>query len=253
MKIAVTGKGGSGKTMVAGALIRHLAARGHEVVAVDADPNPNLGVSLGVAADQVETMPSIFNALTASGHTHDQPAPDPDDLVARYGMDAPDGVALVATGKIERPTDSCLCCGSHATTRRFFGDLPAADRMVVADLEAGLNDLIWAQPQADDVVVIVAEPSEKSIDVATRALHLAREMGVERIVAVANRCIAGTEHADRLGAALGVPTIAVPDDPAVTDADGRGMAVSDAHPACPAVTALAGLADTLLANSSVGA
>lgn len=246
MKIAITGKGGSGKTMVAGALIRHLAARGHEVVAVDADPNPNLGVSLGVAADQVETMPSIFNALTASGHTHDQPMPDPDDLVARYGMDAPDGVALVATGKIERPTDSCLCCGSHFTTRRFFGDLPAADRVVVADLEAGLNDLIWAQPQADDVVVIVAEPSEKSVDVATRAAHLAREMGVERIIALANRCAVDTDHADRLGAALAVPTLSVPDDPAVTDADGRGVAVYDAHPGSPAVTALAGLAEMLL-------
>ena len=136
MKIAITGKGGTGKTTIAGALARHLARRGHEVVAVDGDPNPNLGISLGVPPERVETMSPILNALLASGYTHHDPKPHPDELIRRYGIEAPDGVMLVATGKIERPTDACLCCGSHMTTREFFGELPAEDRMVVADLEA---------------------------------------------------------------------------------------------------------------------
>ncbi|MEX2619113.1 MAG: AAA family ATPase [Egibacteraceae bacterium] len=247
MKIAITGKGGSGKTMVAGALIRILADRGHQVLAVDADPNPNLGVSLGVDAPQVEAMQSILTGLTASGYTHDQPLPDPDDLVARYGLVAPNGIALVATGKIERPTDSCLCCGSHTTTRRFFGDLPATDRIVVADLEAGLNDLLWAQPGPDDVVVVVAEPSAKSVEVATRATRIARDdLGVTRIIAIANRAHPDTDHPHRLAAALDVPTVAVPDDPAVTDADHRGVATYDTAPTSPAMTAVRQLADTLL-------
>lgn len=247
MKIAITGKGGSGKTMVAGALIRILADRGHTIVAVDADPNPNLGISVGIQAEQVEAMQSILTGLTASGHTHDQPLPDPDDLLARYGLIAPNGIALVATGKIERPTDSCLCCGSHTTTRRFLGDLPATDRIVVADLEAGLNDLIWAQPGPDDVVVVVAEPSAKSIEVATRATHIAREgLGVTRIIAVANRAHPDTDHAQRLAAALDVQTVAVPDDPAVTDADHCGVAVYDAARSSPAMVAVGLLADGLL-------
>lgn len=247
MKIAITGKGGSGKTMVAGALIRTLADRGHTIVAVDADPNPNLGISLGVQAEQVEAMQSILTGLTASGHTHDQPLPDPDDLLTRYGLIAPNGIALVATGKIERPTDSCLCCGSHTTTRRFLGDLSATDRIVVADLEAGLNDLIWAQPGPDDVVVVVAEPSAKSIEVATRATHIAREgLGVTRIIAVANRSQPDTDHAQRLAAALDVQTVAVPDDPAVTAADHRGVAVYDAARSSPAMVAVGLLADGLL-------
>ena len=245
MKIAITGKGGSGKTMVAGALVRHLADRGHEVVAVDADPNPNLGISLGVEAERVESMQPILNALIASGHTHDQPMPHPDDLVGRYGITAPAGVSLVATGKIERPTDSCLCCGSHSTTRRFFGDLPADDRIVVADLEAGLNDLIWAQPGPDDVVVVVAEPSAKSVEVAGRAAGLAREMGVERILAVANRCGSDAD-ARRLATALGADTFAVPDDPAVAAADRRGVSTFDVAPSSPAMVAVGRLADALL-------
>ncbi|MGH9281914.1 MAG: AAA family ATPase, partial [Acidimicrobiales bacterium] len=141
MKIAITGKGGSGKTTVAGSLIRQLAKSGHKVIAMDADPNPNLGISIGVDQDTVETMRPILNALLDAGHTHNDPTPEPDELLARYGVEAPDGIVLVATGKIERPTDKCLCCGSHNTTRQFFGSLPDEGRTVVADLEAGLNDL----------------------------------------------------------------------------------------------------------------
>lgn len=251
MKIAITGKGGAGKTTVAGALVRHLAARGQTVVAIDADPNPNLGVSLGVDADTVEGMQSILNALLASGYTHDQPMPDPDDLVARHGVSGPDGVALVATGKIERPTDSCLCCGSHLTTRRFFGDLPATDRVVVADLEAGLNDLIWAHPGPEDVVVAVAEGSAKSVDVATRAVHLAREMGVTRILGVANRCRSDDEM-EHLAAALDVEVLAVPDDPSVAAADRLGVATFDVDKSSPAMAAVGRLADALVAAPTTG-
>lgn len=241
MKIAVTGKGGSGKTMVSGALARHLAQRGHAVVAVDADPNPNLGIALGVRPDSVETMESVLNGLVASGYTHDQPMPAPDDLLVRYGVAAPGGVTLVATGKIERPTDSCLCCGSHTTTRRFFGDLPATDRVVIADLEAGLNDLIWAQPGADDVVLVVAEPSAKSVEVAARAVELAREMGVRRIIAIANRRT-GEDHVRRLG----LDTVTIPEDPTVARADHEGTAPYDADPGSPAMKAVGGLAEDLI-------
>lgn len=244
MKIAITGKGGAGKTMLAGALTRHLARRGHPVLAVDADPNPNLGIPLGVPAASVEGMTSLFNALVASGHTHDQPMPDPDDLVARYGVDAPDKVRLVATGKIERPTDSCLCCGSHMTTRRFFGDLSGDDRIVVADLEAGLNDLIWAQPAADDVVVVVADPSAKAVEIAANAAHLAGEIGVTHVLGVANRA-GDPQDVERLAEASGAAAVAIPDDPAVADADQRGIAAFDADPSSPAMAAIGRLADVL--------
>lgn len=244
MKIAVTGKGGSGKTMVSGALARHLARGGHRVIGLDADPNPNLGIALGVPAERVETMESVLNGLLASGYTHDQPLPDPDDLLARFGVAAPDGVILVATGKIERPTDSCLCCGSHTTTRRFFGDLPAADRVVIADLEAGLNDLIWARPGPDDVVVVVAETSAKSVEVAARARDIAVEMGVGRIVAVANRAT-GTGNVD----GLGLETVTIPEDPTVARADQGGTAPYDADPASPAMAAVGRLASDLLVGA----
>jgi len=70
MKVVVTGKGGSGKTTVAGTLARHLARRGHRVVAVDCDPSPNLGLTLGLPPDRVESLEAVLNGLVAAGHTH---------------------------------------------------------------------------------------------------------------------------------------------------------------------------------------
>ncbi len=240
MKIAVTGKGGVGKTTVAGALIRGLAKAGHRVVAIDADPNPNLGVSLGLPRDSVDTMRPILNALLDSGHTHDDPTPEADELLARYGIEAPDGIVLVATGKIERPTDACLCCGSHNTTRQFFGQLPDHDRMVVADLEAGLNDLIWAKPGPDDMVLVVADPSAKSVEVARRACRMAESMGVTRILGVANRSN-GEADTTRLNEALGVDVVSVVEDPAVERADRLGIAPFDAYPESPAMVDVAAI------------
>ena len=245
MRIAVTGKGGSGKSTVSGALARHLARRGHQVVAIDADPNPNLGISLGVDRESVENMKPILNSLLDAGHTHNDPTPAADDLLARYGVDAPEGVRLVATGKIERPSDACLCCGSHNTTRQFFGDLPADDRIVLADLEAGLNDLIWAKPGPDDVVLAVTEGSAKSVEIARRACRLAEELGVTRIVGVANR----TVHDDdvrRIADQLGVEVVAIPEDPAVEHADHLGVAAIDADPDSPAMVAVGQLAKVVV-------
>jgi CO dehydrogenase maturation factor len=246
MRIAICGKGGSGKSTIAGALARHLAEKGHTVVAVDADPNPNLGVCLGVPRETVESMRPILNALLDAGHTHNDPTPLAEDLLDRYGVDAPEGIRLVATGKIERPSDACLCCGSHNTTRQFFGELADDDRVVVADLEAGLNDLIWAKPGANDVVLAVSEGSEKSVEIARRAVVVAEELGVTRIIGVANRVVSA-EDATRVADQLKVAEVfSVPEDPAVEHADQLGVAPMDADPTSPAMVAVAELADVLV-------
>jgi len=245
VKIAVAGKGGSGKSMVSGALARHLARMGHQVVAIDADPNPNLGISLGVERELVETMRPILNSLLDAGHTHDDPTPPADQLLADYGVDAPEGVRLVATGKIERPSGACLCCGSHNTTRQFFGDLPAEDRIVLADLEAGLNDLLWARPGPDDVVLAVTEGSAKSVEIARRACRMAEEMGVTRVIGVVNRTVSEAD-ASRISDELGVETFTVPEDPAIEKADQLGVAPIDADPASPAIVAVGDLATRLV-------
>jgi CO dehydrogenase maturation factor len=191
-------------------------------------------------------MRPILNALLDAGHTHNDPTPLAEDLLDRYGVDAPEGIRLVATGKIERPSDACLCCGSHNTTRQFFGELADDDRVVVADLEAGLNDLIWAKPGANDVVLAVSEGSEKSVEIARRAVVVAEELGVTRIIGVANRVVSA-EDATRVADQLKVAEVfSVPEDPAVEHADQLGVAPMDADPTSPAMVAVAELADVLV-------
>jgi CO dehydrogenase nickel-insertion accessory protein CooC1 len=120
------------------------------------------------------------------------------------------------------------------------------DRVVVADLEAGLNDLIWAKPGADDVVLAVSEGSEKSVEIARRAVVVAEELGVTRIIGVANRSVS-EEDAARVAEQLGVGEVFnIPEDPAVEHADQLGVAPMDADPTSPAMIAVGQLAQLVV-------
>ncbi len=102
MKIAIAGKGGSGKTTVAGILARSLARQGHEVLAVDADTNPNLGISLGLGPDATYELMAARQALDQAPDTAEH-ATTIEQLMERFGADAPDGVRLVQVSKVEHP------------------------------------------------------------------------------------------------------------------------------------------------------
>lgn len=99
MKIAVAGKGGSGKTTVSGTLARTLARAGHRVVALDADTNPMLGISLGVGPDETERLVAARQALDDGDREHQ---PSAREIVNAFGTDAPDGVRLVVVSRIDR-------------------------------------------------------------------------------------------------------------------------------------------------------
>ncbi len=106
MKIAVAGKGGSGKTTLAGTLTRILAQDGNQVLAIDADPNPNLAVSLGLppdAAAKIEPVPHSFSHHSKDAEGRYSVGMDlpPEEIVTRYGTPAPDGVTLLLVGRVE--------------------------------------------------------------------------------------------------------------------------------------------------------
>lgn len=100
MKVAVVGKGGSGKTTTSAIVARTLARHGLSVIALDCDSNPNLGISLGVGDDETERLVAMREALDEGGEAH---APGWDELLARFGSDAPDGVRLAVVSRIENP------------------------------------------------------------------------------------------------------------------------------------------------------
>ena len=100
MKVAVVGKGGSGKTTTSAIIARTFARSGLSVVALDCDTNPNLGISLGVGDHETERILAMRQALDEGDEEH---ATTWDDLVARFGSDAPDGVRLAVVSKIDHP------------------------------------------------------------------------------------------------------------------------------------------------------
>ncbi len=104
MKIAVVGKGGSGKTTTSAVLARTLARAGHRTLALDCDSNPNLGISLGLGMAETERLVTVRDAVDAGTEEHAGTAAE---LVERFGVDAPDGVRLAVVTAIQNPQPGC--------------------------------------------------------------------------------------------------------------------------------------------------
>lgn len=243
MKIAVVGKGGSGKTTTSAILARTLGRSGRSILALDCDSNPNLGISLGLGEDATERLVSVRDAVDAGEREH---ASSADDLVERFGVDAPDGVRLAVVSAIQNPEPGCPCCG--ISPEQLLGRLARPDRVVVADFEAGLGTVLRLGADPVDVVVVVVEPTSKSLEVGRRAAESVHAAGLGRVVVAASR-VRDDQDASRMRAAFpGLDLVMVPDDPAIVSAERRGVAPLDDAPDAPAVRALVGLAEQLVAG-----
>jgi CO dehydrogenase maturation factor len=128
----------------------------------------------------------------------------------------------------------------------LLGSANFADAVVVADLEAGIGTLTRLGDQQLDAVLLMVEPTAKSIEVATRAAGLAREKSLSSLVVVANRVRDAGDLAAVRAAFPDDRVVGVPDDPAIVEADRRGLAPLDLSPGAPAVRALSELAGSLL-------
>lgn len=242
MKIAVVGKGGAGKTTASAVLARSLARSGHRVVALDCDTNPNLGLSLGIGLDATEALLSLRDGI-GDDVEH---ARTWDEIVERFGADAPDGVRLAMVSKIENPDFGCPCCGVSPEQLLSLGI--ADDTFVIADFEAGIGTLTRLGDTNVDAVVVVTDPTVKSLEVASRAATLAEEHTSGPVVIVANRVLDDADRNAVESALAGRTVVLVPEDDAIPAADRADTAPLDASPDSPAVLALCGLASLLVAG-----
>jgi CO dehydrogenase maturation factor len=131
----------------------------------------------------------------------------------------------------------------------LLGSAKFEDDVVVADFEAGVGTLTRLSDQRVDTVLVVVEPTPKSVEVGMRAVELARERGVTRVIVVANRLRDDADLEIVRSAFPGCEVVAVPDDPKIVEADRKGVAPIDLAPDAPAVRALVGLAESLEATS----
>ena len=236
MKIAVAGKGGAGKTTVSGTIARALARSGHTVLALDADLNPMLGVSLGVGGEQTELIVAARQAIAEGEAEH---APTIEEVVDRFGADAPDGVRMVIASRVEYMDPGCMCCGVNPVN--LVRQLEHGERTVVCDLEAGIGTIERIEAGVVDVLIVVANPTGKSLEVARRAIEIAD--GVTEIVVVANR-VAGESDLELMREVLGDRELfVIPEDAVIAAADRDGLAPIDLDPASPGVAALVRLAE----------
>jgi CO dehydrogenase maturation factor len=203
MKIAVTGKGGVGKTTLAAALARLYAADAKSVLAVDADPDANLGLALGFTAEEVSLITPIaeMTDLIAERTGADKNNygsffkinPKVDDIPERFAVDK-DGVKLLVMGTVETGGGGCVC-PEHVMLKRVISHLVlGSEDVVVMDMEAGIEHLGRGTAGMVDRFIVVVEPGARSIQTYERIKALAADLGVTRVSVVGNKV---TDEADK--------------------------------------------------------
>jgi CO dehydrogenase maturation factor len=254
MKIAVSGKGGSGKTTVSGTLARAFAADEYDVLAIDDDENPNLALTVGVPREQ--SVPPVPNDLLKrvelpSGETELELRESPQEIIDNHGTEAPDGIKLLKMGEVDHAGSGCMC-RAHSTAREVLsGVVETRDEVTVMDMVAGVEHLGRGTTKDVDVLLVVVEPYYKSLETGRRTRDLAAELGIPDVKVVANKV---RDESDRAAIEefcanndLGI-TAVVPYDDAVRYADQDGTAPYDYDPTAPAVEAVTDLADDLLST-----
>ncbi len=194
MKIAVSGKGGVGKTLVSGTLAGYFAKKGFKVMAIDADPSPNLALTLGIPIEDAnKIVPISENAELLESKTRtDYPGVyklhfTVDDIVEENGMQSPYGVNLLVMGTVKSAGGGCAC-SANAVVRELLRHLIVErDEIVIVDMEAGVEHMGRGTASHVDIMLIVADSSRKSLEIAKKISGLAHEAGIKNIFIVGNR------------------------------------------------------------------
>jgi CO dehydrogenase maturation factor len=193
MKIAVSGKGGVGKTTLSSLLARYWATKGYRVLAVDADPDANLGSALGIdvtgivpVANMDELIHERTGAKPGTVGGFFKLNPRVDDLPEALGKEK-NGVRLLVMGTVKKGGSGCICPES-ALLKALMSHLVLYHKeVVVMDMEAGIEHLGRGTAQGVNRLVIVVEPGQRSIETAAKVRRLTEDIGLKKVVAVGSK------------------------------------------------------------------
>jgi CO dehydrogenase maturation factor len=215
MKIAVSGKGGVGKTTLSSLLARYWARNGYRVLAVDADPDANLGSALGIETSGIVPVAKMEDLITE--RTGLRPGtvggffkmnPKVDDLPEALGREK-DGVRLLIMGTVKKGGGGCVCPES-VLLKALVSHLVLYEKdLVIMDMEAGIEHLGRGTAQGVDRLLIVVEPGRRSIETAAKVRELTKDIGLHKVAAVGSKVRNSEEEAFLHRNLDGIPLIGI--------------------------------------------
>jgi CO dehydrogenase maturation factor len=238
MKIAISGKGGVGKSTVAGTLARLYAADGNRVLAVDADPDANLASAIGFPPSlrsQIHTISTerqlIEERTGAKVRQFGQMFkinPEVSDIAQKYAVRY-EGVDLLVLGAVEHAAGGCACPESVLLKSLVSHLVMRQGDVLILDMEAGIEHLGRGTAMGVDVMLVVVEPGQRSVECAERVRDMSAALGITQYGIVLNKTADPEEDsrwiADRFGASHLLATI--PLDVRIARADRQGLALAD--------------------------
>ncbi len=267
MKLAVVGKGGVGKTTVAGTLARLIGRDGNNVLAVDADPNYNLWSVIGIEENRASRIVPLLNDESlVQDRTRSKIVrvlgdyfalnPQVDDIADKFAVDGPDNVRLLVAGTVTMGDSGCMC-PSAALLKSLIQHLALQqDEALVMDMDAGIENMGRGTTKGMDALLVVVEPGRRSLETLGRIKKLAEDIGTDRVFAVANRVDGESDRRiiEQYASEHGIKVLAyIPFDRRLKSADLKAMAPLDMAETGPAIEELKGLKqklDSILSNTN---
>ncbi len=233
MKIAISGKGGTGKTILASLLSRVFAEAGYSVLAIDADPDANLAATLGFPQAEritpISEMKSLIEERTGArpGGSFFKLNPKVDDLPEKYCLEDK-GIRLMVMGELKKGGSGCYCSENVLLQALVSHLLLERDEVVILDMEAGIEHLGRATARAVDKLIIVVEPSRRSVETAYKIDKLAQDIGLSNIAVVGNKLRSQSEKEFLISSLPGFEFLGfIPYDQALVDADLANLPLAD--------------------------
>lgn len=238
MKIAISGKGGVGKTLLAAFLAKKFAESGYSVLAIDADPDASLAIGLGFPHPEKIVPISEMKELVAE-RTGARPGqtevffklnPKVDDLPEKYWAEH-DGIKLMVMGRVKPGGSGCYCAENTLVRALVSHLLLARKEVVIMDMTAGIEHLGRATARAMDKLIVVVEPSRRSLQTAETTAKLARDIGIADVAMVGNKI---RNESDKQFMISGMPDLEflgfIPHDQAIVDAEVANRPLTGASP-----------------------